>query len=310
MTLLDNATADLNKYHKILIDSFGGIDSFLESIYNKYLENTDRVIYDILSHPADVKVIVPPAFSFYLESNNDLFLEKPYSVFNKDGEILYKVTNHDGVFGNSMLDRALILQSQPLDYYYLQFDTYQGSNTTMLIMGLLSRDLTRKINPKLRDIETESEITQPNNYLNIYSNNVLTENNDFVTDYKSIQLYFTPTTPLNTVSLNDLRFNPLTQMEIFDVNFSKVMQFYFEKSGFIFFSQATDLNELVYLKPTILKGQGTHRFIKYSEQIYYLALASEMNLDIVKQSFELLDQELPSFEDSYQSIQIDIELNL
>jgi hypothetical protein len=209
-----------------------------------------------------------------------------------------------------MLDRALILQSQPLDYYYLQFDTYQGSNTTMLIMGLLSRDLTRKINPKLRDIETESEITQPNNYLNIYSNNVLTENNDFVTDYKSIQLYFTPTTPLNTVSLNDLRFNPLTQMEIFDVNFSKVMQFYFEKSGFIFFSQATDLNELVYLKPTILKGQGTHRFIKYSEQIYYLALASEMNLDIVKQSFELLDQELPSFEDSYQSIQIDIELNL
>lgn len=314
MTLINSIERDIDKFYKPLVNSFGGTDIFLRTALDKYQKQTDKFLYDILSHPHSLKILTAPSFSFYLDdfigsTINTIILEKPYSVYSPKGDLLYRVSNHNGIFGNSILDRTLILQSDILDYYYLQYDTYQESKTILLIRGLLNGGIERKIktgNENSRQLERE--LLQTNNYLNINPGNILRYSSFTNEIALGIDIYYQPSLPDYRPTVEDIINNSTPQQ--FNVNVSSSFQLNIPASGYIVFTQKSLESELIYLQPTITKGQGVHRFIEYADNIYYAALASEMNLDIVKQSFDLLQDDVPAFENSYQAVQLEVELNI
>jgi hypothetical protein len=58
----------------------------------------------------------------------------PYTVLNMEGVALYRVSNHQGVFGNSRLDLELFAYSHEVEFYYLMYKDLTNRDIISLLL--------------------------------------------------------------------------------------------------------------------------------------------------------------------------------
>lgn len=146
-----------------IMDSYGGISNFI-SYVREYLKipvgqkeialsdyskaSFYSYINTLLNYSNDVIVLSP--WSLFLDlrdtldssvSNDSINLEEPYKVYTLEGDLIYTVKNHFGAFGESRLDKQLVVNSSNASAYFLKFKTYSGlQKIKLLLVNLYSRN--------------------------------------------------------------------------------------------------------------------------------------------------------------------------
>ena len=259
---------------------------------------TEYEVGKLLYHPDLIASISPWSYRFpiveYSEygtvTDSSVILDEPYNVFTTGGKLLYSVSSHQGVFGNSILDKSLILESPSGKTYYLQFPTYLGhTRTIQLIVNRIS------IRPpiSLPQFKPKPTITESNLRNSIYLRASSAYRNSSVVG-----------NPVYPVTLHILRTNtvvrPTTAQVIangetidYPLDLDENVIFHPQESGWIVLTQDTDLG-LRMLNIGNVNGQGTSRLLEVSPFLYFMAASPNEDLNMVRQNLGLLTQLLPS----------------
>jgi len=140
-----------------IMDSYGGIDNFLTYV-REFLrvppglreaglaDHTKAAFYNyihtVITYSNDIIVTSP--WALYLDlrdtlnnqlvNNDSINVDEPYRVYTLEGDLIYTVKSHFGVFGESKLDKQLIVNSSNASAYFLKFKTYSGLEKIKLLM--------------------------------------------------------------------------------------------------------------------------------------------------------------------------------
>ena len=121
--------------------AFGSLYTFYYNLESNYQNIVNKYLADILNFSGKLIIISPLYLRFTLFDTYDqvdqeaLVYEEPYKVYNSDKELLYSVSSHRGIFGNSILDDLLNIEFKPGSLFYLDYLTYRGRKQIMLITG-------------------------------------------------------------------------------------------------------------------------------------------------------------------------------
>lgn len=151
---------------------FGSLENFFINLNQLDLleEEKEIILYKLLSHSDDLVILSSTHLSFNLYDNftqKIINLNKPYSVYDLEGNLYYQVSNHQGKFGYSPLDRLLILEASSLDFYYLSYEEENESSRLLLLVIYkpnIFEDYVKSYFPFLAEnpiIETPIEIKPP-----------------------------------------------------------------------------------------------------------------------------------------------------
>jgi hypothetical protein len=82
--------------------------------------------------------------------NNSINITEPYKVYSVEGNLLYTVKSHLGVFGESRLDKNLLLNSVNTSIYFLRYKLYNGQEQIKLLLVNLhsNKSIVSNINSK------------------------------------------------------------------------------------------------------------------------------------------------------------------
>ena len=192
----NNVLSEIDKKLKNISSSFGGAKDLATNVSRSLGvdppslsdKETEYEVAKLLYHPDTIATISPWSYRFsiveYSEygtlADNSIILEEPYNVYDSGGRLLYSVSSHEGIFGNSLLDKGLVLESESGKTYYLQFPTYLGYTRTIhLIVNRISIVPPLSL-PQFKPKPTISETNVRNSvYLkanNAYRNQLVTGN--------------------------------------------------------------------------------------------------------------------------------------
>ncbi|MBD2201814.1 hypothetical protein H6G33_10685 [Calothrix sp. FACHB-1219] len=301
--LYDKVGFTLSKRFPNLIQSFGNLNNFLSLVIYKELDPS-IYIHRILNHPDKIVVITPTDLSFNITEGDNSFresssinLDHPYSVYDKDGLLLYKVSNHSGVYGNSILDRTLVLQSKVLDYYYLQYDTYSSTKTLLILIGLYSVGINKLLFNKDKDYSANRVSTlEDQSLITINVSSLERDVSKEGTPFYPLRVHTLRSSPSLIPNREQLLINGATSEEDYDLDITDYFFLYPISSGFYSFSQVKG-NLIIPVAPSLIDGEGSNRFILSSPYVYYLGMHKDINIDILRQAFNLLDiEDLPGVE--------------
>lgn len=271
MTLTDN----LYKHNAHLIRSVGGkanFNSYVSSQPNYYVD----YILPLANHLGPTAVISPWNLTLNLldvqaPEPTKIIISEPYRIFTLEGELLYSVSNHLGYFGSSALDAALISQSKPLQFYYLE---YQTATTPILVLLAVNKFMPQtpqqQINKeiKLNLIPPSNQITFKLTSANV--NTTIVGNPVAPIDIYMLEGY--PSTIPTAISIKD---NPLSLVIPYDLDetgLSIIPKF----SGWIVVNQSIlGVNYFLKLVPT---NVGYLRLVQVSPTLYYLALPEDFSI--------------------------------
>lgn len=123
--------------------------------------------------------------------NNSINIEEPYKLYTIDGSLLYTVKKHLGVFGESKLDKNLILNSVNTSIYFLKYTLYNGEEQVKLVLVNLhsKNSIISNINFRNNDDNLISNLTVVNNsgaVLNLYKTDSPYINNPNINSFNNI----------------------------------------------------------------------------------------------------------------------------
>ncbi len=295
--------------------SFGSSSNFLKLLEDKimYSYEMDYLLAKLLTHPGRVVVISPTTLTFQLYENSytefsSIIFEEPYSVYDIEGRLLYRVNNHEGVFGHSILDRTLVLQSTPGQFYYLEYKTYGGESTTiLLVVNAYAITSSKKISigPSLKEEKPLGEISK-----NI--NTILFTLRDGQKDptlpgmpYFPVRIYFLNSPPTTIPNRSLITNHPLAERIDYDLDIDASFIFNPFTSGWFVINQVSKSGEIP-LEVSSMTGSGPHRFIESSPLIYYIGLSNEITLSQLNQSLRVVGRS--DIENSSQPINLKVDL--
>ena len=146
-----------------IMESYGGTENFIsyakeglniplgfrESGLANYSKASLYIYLNhILTYYRDIITISPWSLFVDLRETLDqgrtepesINIDEPYRVYTLDGDLLYSVKNHFGAFGESRLDKNLVIQSFNTSGYFLKFKTYSGREVIkLLLVNMYSR---------------------------------------------------------------------------------------------------------------------------------------------------------------------------
>lgn len=179
-----------------LINTFGDTELFISYVKEALkineadsfqsltvIQKTDlfKILSYYIKYENDILLISP--WNLFLDLRQNLFqentaetainVEHPYKVFNVNGDLIYTVKNHFGIFGESRLDKHLILNSVNTSTYFLKYKTYSGTEKIKLLLVNLHSANSTVSNHEFKILESNkiSNLTIVNNsgaLLNIY----------------------------------------------------------------------------------------------------------------------------------------------
>lgn len=268
---------EIDKKMKSVASSFGGPTELVMSMSRAIGadppslsdKETEYEVAKLLYNPDITATISPWSYRFSIADYSEygtlkdesIILEEPYQVYSTSGKLLYSVSSHQGVFGNSLLDKALVLESESGKTYYLQFPTYLGyTRTIQLIVNRVSvmpPISLPQFKPKPTIAETNSRNSIYLKATSSYRNSSLTGN-----PILPIRLHMQRTnsairpTPESVIANADSTTNFL--MEIDDT-----VIFHPQESAWVVLTQSTS-NGLRMLRIGNVSGQGTSRLLEVS----------------------------------------------
>lgn len=251
----------------------------------------EEKVHYILSHPTTIGVVTPwePVVSLIDETNpNQSILPNfPYQIHDLDGRLIYKVLNHNGLYGGSVMDKALILQSSSGSLYYLHYMSYVGPRTMLLIVNNLALEYSNPLSDRdyLKAPPPSTAIREPaNNYITIDASPILT--NESV-----IKIYHMKTEVLKVPKISELTSSPYTTAEEYFLSPLDPLLIYIPSaSGWLYFTQGDSPLVLV-----DLTGAGDDRLIPASSNLYYIAVGDEMDTNLIRQALGLVSRRPPGF---------------
>lgn len=234
-----------------IMESYGGLNNFLsyvreflhipyalkELALNSYSKSAFYNYLNLLiTYSNDIIVISPWGLFFDLRNSNidstisktSININEPYKVYTLEGDLIYTVKSHLGVFGESKLDKQLIVNSSNASAYYLKFKTYNGGEKVKLLLVNLYSQNTVVSNQFFRrppSIQTST--------LSFVNNTSL-----------DIELYFIPSSIISNPSFN---FQQEQYLNIIKPNDIKI--FNVEQSAYFFINQNINYERTIITNP-------------------------------------------------------------
>jgi len=319
----ENHLRELRTKFYYVSHSFGspeGLIDLMSSISNDAYE-VELKIGLILNHPGRIRVVTPWDMRFSLKDLDFTGISKslaavpyePYTVYDLNHKIIYKVLEHNGIWGDSVLDRSLIIQSFSTEMFYLQYSTFHSFNTDLLIVNnlalrgrnALSDNDALKAPPKF-DSETGDNYLVPaiepkDNYIQLTINLPYS-----IEPY--IHIYQLKSTPLINVTVQDIMTNPSTTYETFTIEGEGTpIIFNPNYSGWILVVYKVR-DQTFPLRISNIQGYGVDRFVQSSDYIWYVAVGDEFDVTKLRQSMGLITRR-PSDFSTADSIKITADVS-
>ena len=140
-----------------ILTTYGGIETFISYIkealkidetdsFNSLTLSQKSDLFNFLTllikYEKDILLISPWNLFIDLRQNinntttkDTINIDYPYQVFKLNGDLIYTVKTHFGVYGESRLDKHLILNSVNASGYFLKYRNYQGVQKIKLFAG-------------------------------------------------------------------------------------------------------------------------------------------------------------------------------
>jgi hypothetical protein len=217
----------------------------------------------------------------------------PYQVFDTYGNVMYSVHNKNLLYGYSSLDKALMVDSESLDLYYLQYRTPQSFSHILFVINkirLVDRDFAsfdNDLGEKIvaSNIELNNQIVFTARRDDVHIN----LNDPFLNPYP-IKIGFLADISSSIPSRENIASSNRTRTEVYDLALFNSYIFTPERSGWMIFYQDTETGR-EYLETVITLGEGVDRFISVSPGIYYVALSHEVFPHEVREFLSIEDRE-------------------
>lgn len=289
---------ELERKAKAVTNAFGGGDKLIATVAAS-LDlpiNSIEVIYELtkfLYHPDIIVMVAPWSYIFSIVTYTDAgsldelscISDEPYSVYSTDGRLLYSVSNHLGIFGNSVLDRALMAEADPGSIFYLQFPTYKGYRRTILL--IVNRESPVKIldNPYFKPGESRTK-QDALNYINLDASTSNRNTSQLGNPIYPITYYYKVANPGYIVNIDDV-IQDHTNVITFNLDLEDYIHIYPKESQWAVFTQfngdSTDI-----LKVIDISGDSS-RFIDMGGGLYYIAASVDTDINLVRQSLGLVN---------------------
>lgn len=309
---LEEIVAELEFKYPQLKRAFGTVNTFIENLSITYPRQATQYLVELLNFKGKLVIIDPIYQRFTLYDNYEevdqeaVVFEEPYKIYSFDKDLLYSVSSHFGIFGNSILDGLLNLDFQPASLFYLDYLTYQGRKQIVLVTGLLPTQITKPI--RLSEYRTSTLVK--GNSLNQISLKLTSGVRDMTKaglPYYPIQVYYLSTNSPVVLSKQSVINSSLTQKTEYNLESANQLLITPKSSGWLAFTQITNTGE-VPLNLSNLESTGVDRLIEASAGLYYLAVDADINISLLKQAFNLDNVSLPNFDD-YQGLDIKADLS-
>lgn len=268
----DSTKSMLANYSK-LISNFGNLNQFLDLYSSLYIN--DYALYKLTQfQPKDVFILNNQLYKYNLLSvtsnfnyEDSILLEFPYQVLNIKGELLYSVSDHKGIFGNSLYDHYLIQNSNQLQFYILSYKTYVGEKQKLLVVDNV-QDVVDPID-FTTEMSIENNVVEQNKDKNVVYINSLTK--------EPFVFYYLPKPISNFISADLIKINPL--VEIYNST-NGMFSFSPTESGwFLITKNEIDLDSLTY------NGNGLERFLRpFDNEVYYLFIGNVFNRSFLRRT--------------------------
>lgn len=291
--------------------SFGSPEQLVETIGNDSNDNDELEIkiHQILSHPDHVRVISPWDTRFDLVEVNgygvtnerSIVIEAPYKVFDFNRCLLYTVSKHQGVWGDSPLDKLLILQSPSGRIFYLQHSTYIDTKRTLLLIvnnlalngsnSLADNDALRT--PPYVNSRSGSNLNKPS--IEPQDNHILFTTPRIYSQDQFITIYHLKSNPSIIPSYEQIKSSRETKVLGYPVMSRGERLTYFPSaSGWVYIEGR--VGEIEYpLNIGEIKGNGVDRFVEAGRYVYYVAVGDEMDTVMLRQKMGLITRRPPDF---------------
>jgi len=280
-------------------NAFGGPENLIEIIErtNPSSIEVERQVYRILSHPGNVEVISPWSMTLDLMDRDYTGLSRKaailsnyaYGVYNTRNEVMYKVRQHGGYFGNSSLDKTLVLQSKTGNMFYLRYTSTRGQETTLLIVNNLAlesaypnviTDIDLVEPPLIRDEQSGYNFERPaiepfKRWIRLRTSALSSS---------SLFIYQLTGSPTSIPTIDQITTN--TQSVIEEILIDKEIQIFLKKSGWLCIKQGDKVCRL-----RNLTGEGIDRVIEATPGVYYIAVGDEIKTSInIRQELGLVSR--------------------
>lgn len=245
----------------------------------------------MLSHPGYLAVVSPwkPYLNLEDPYEPNVIHSEPYTVYNSEGRFIYRVRSHEGIFGNSVLDKVLILQSLSGSIYYLQYKASDSYKTVLLMVNNLALDTSLPTTDRSYLEAPEPPILEPSEYyLILDASQVIPSTGD------SVNIHFLPTDSFRVKTGEDIVNDPITITEPYILNQSDSTLMWFpQKSGWLSITKGT--TSLSFLLIDDVLGTGDDRLIYSGNSAYYIALGHEEDTNMIRQELGLATRRPPGF---------------
>ena len=310
---IEEIIAELEFKYIQLKRAFGSIENFIDNLYSNYPKQINQYLVNLLNFK-DRLVIIDPIFTrFTIYDNYDeidqeaLIFEEPYNVYSFNKELLYSVSSHSGIFGNSILDSLLNIDFSPGALFYLDYLTYRGRKQIILVNGLVPKQITKPI--QLTDYRT-STLVKSNTFNQIVLNltNGIRNISRQGLPYYDINVYYLSTNSAVVLTRETIINSAITEKTTYNIENSTSIVINPKNSGWLVFTQETSSIET----PLFLSNQsgtGIDRLIESSIGVYYICIDADINITLLKQAFNLTNISLPNF-DNYTGLNIKADLSI
>ena len=309
---IDSLVSQLEFKYPQLKRAFGTINTFIDNLLLVDYKQAVYTVAELLNFKGKLIVIDPIQTRFTLYDNYDnidqegIIYEKAYSVYNFNRELLYSVSSHFGVFGNSILDSLLTIDYKPGSLFYLDYYTYQSRKQIILVTGLLPSQISKPI--KLTSYNPSSLVKAESfNQISFKVTSGVRDMSKVGIPYYPVKVYYLPTNSPVLLSKASVINSTLTQIQEYDLESSNQLLINPKESGWLTLSQITSTGE-VFFNVNNIEGTGVDRLINSAPNLYYLAVDSNINMNLFKQAFNLDNVSLPDF-DNYTGLDIKATLS-
>jgi hypothetical protein len=303
--------------------SFGSPEDLIQTVADDSndQEEVELKIHQILSHPDHVRVISPWDTRFDLIEENvygvpnekSIVIESPYQVFDFNRCLLYTVSQHEGTWGNSPLDKLLMLQSPSGRIFYLQHATFTDTKRTLLLIvnnlaltggnALADNDLLKT--PPFTDATSGSNLNKP--AIEPQDNIILLNTSRTLPRNSFITIYHLKSSPSVIPIYLDVINNPETTSYGYPItSIGERLSYFPSASGWVYIQvRIENINAPVSIED--IKGNGVDRFVQANQFVYYVAVGDEMDTVMLRQKLGLVTRRPPDFS---QRDVIQLEANL
>lgn len=297
-----------------LAHNFGGPHEFIEVLLNNNDDDfAEYLVHKVLSHPDTVKVITPWSIRFNLidrdfsgnSQKGSIALEKPYAIYDLNHRLIYKVVEHGGIWGDSSLDKTLVIQSLSGSMFYLQFHTYSGTRTWLLIVNNLALRPTNVLSdddslvaPSIKEDSGDhflSPAEEPKDNQIHFLGKGLIRSNLPNRPYFPIKVHILPGSPSTIPSREEVMTNsssitttyPLMEDELEFIMFPS-------ESGWLTINQDKGTVQIP-LTIDNVRGNGADRFIQANEHVWYIAVGDEIDTVLLRHKLGTATRRPPDF---------------